>query len=1057
MTAFRDRSIKQKLSIIVLITSGAALLVASASVIAYEWNSTRAVLGREIATLAEIIGANSTAPLAFNDRKSADETLATLTAQRQITAAALYGRDGRLFAAYRRAGDRALVPAAAPPGGAAQWGGGRLTLARPVVLDGEHVGVLWLEADLQELQARFARYALIITAIVFAAAGVAMVLSARLQRSITGPVGHLAEIARQVAEEKNFAVRARPFGRDDIGLLIDAFNEMLAQIQKRDAAVKSAHDALEARVQERTRELRESEMVLRSFYDSIPLMMGVVERDRKGGVVHISDNAASASFHGLTAALMRGRRPEEIGVPEAHRRLWEERCREAERTGEPVRFEYAHDTADGGRWLSATISRIPQDAEGPARFCYVIEDATRRRRSEIELQKAKEAAETASRAKSEFLANMSHEIRTPLNGVIGMTELLRESDLTAEQRDYLEMVHTSGESLLAVINDILDFSKIEAGRLDLDPIEFRLRDSLGETMKGLALRAQSKGLELACHVAPEVPDALIGDPSRLRQVLMNLVGNAIKFTEKGEVVVRVTRADGWDGGVEIEFAVQDTGIGIAAEKQGKIFEAFTQADGSTTRKYGGTGLGLTISTKLVEMMGGRLSVESEPDRGSTFRFRVRLGLQAGHEVFLPPDAAVSLAGVRVLIVDDNRTNQWILEEMLANWGLRPTAVGGGAAGLAAAAEARRAGDPYRIILLDGTMPGMDGFETAARLRAEGPEGGATILLLTSAGRRGDAARCRELGIAGYITKPVNQSDMLDALMTALGSTHDASPRQPLITRHSLREERRRLRVLLAEDNVVNRRVAMGLLEKRGYEVLVATNGREALAILESEAVDAVLMDVQMPEMGGIEATAVIRAGERTRGGHLPIIAMTAHAMKGDRERCLDAGMDDYISKPVKPSDLYAAIERAVPRPAGATREPEPTTNGAGETVTEADETTAGADAPVVERDRLLERLEGDTDLLEEIVGLYMQTCPDLVRDLREAVTRADAPALCRAAHALKGMVSHFGAPQATAALVALEAMGRDARLAGLEVALERALREIDRLDRALATLVRHAA
>jgi two-component system, sensor histidine kinase and response regulator len=1049
---FRDRTIKQKLTIIVLIATGAALLVASAAVISYEWNATRSGLGREIGTLAEIIGANSTAPLAFNDRKSADETLATLTAQRQITVAALYGRDGRLFAAYRRDGDGALLPRVAPREGKPQWGGGRLTLARPVVLDGETVGVLWLEADLRELQARFARYALIITAVVLAAVGVAMMLSARMQRFITRPVGHLAEIARLVAEEKNFAVRAQRYGHDDIGVLIDAFNEMLAQIQKRDAALKSAHDALEARVQERTRSLRESEMVLRSFYDSIPLMMGVVERDGTGGVVHISDNAASAAFFGLTAALMRGRRPDEIGMPEAHRLLWEKHYAEAEETSSPVRFEYAHDTPDGGRWLSATVCRIPQDGDGPARFCYIVEDATDRRRAEIELQKAKEAAETASRAKSEFLANMSHEIRTPLNGIIGMTELLRESDLGNEQRDYLEMVHTSGEALLAVINDVLDFSKIEAGRLDLDPIEFRLRDSLGETLKGLALRAQSKGLELACHVAGDVPDALIGDPSRLRQVMMNLVGNAIKFTERGEVVVSVTRGALWEAGVELEFAVKDTGIGILPEKQGRIFEAFTQADGSTTRRYGGTGLGLTISTKLVSMMGGRIAVESTPEEGSTFRFRVRMGLQSGHEVLLPQEAATSLAGARVLIVDDNRTNQWILEEMLSSWGLRPTAVTGGAAGLVAAAEARRSGDPYRVILLDGTMPDMDGFETAARLKAEDPEGFGTILLLTSAGRRGDAARCRELGIVGYITKPVNQSDMLDALMTVLGPGREAQPRTPLITRHSIREDRRRLRILLAEDNAVNRRVAVGLLEKRGYEVLVAANGLEVLETLARETVDAILMDVQMPEMGGLEATAAIRASERKRGGHLPIVAMTAHAMKGDRERCLEAGMDDYVSKPVRPSDLYAALERTVPRP-GAPRggDTSPTQDAV------ADRAPAPAEAPLVERARLLERLEGDEALLEEILVLYQQTCPDLVRDLREAAARGDARALYSAAHTLKGMVTHFGAPQATELLLTLETMGREGRLTGLEVTLDRVLHEIERLGEALAALRRDAA
>jgi CheY-like chemotaxis protein/signal transduction histidine kinase/HPt (histidine-containing phosphotransfer) domain-containing protein len=1049
---FRDRSIKQKLTLIVLLTSGAALISASAAVLSYEWVIAHATLGREIGTLAEIIGANSTAPLAFNDAKAANETLATLTAQHQVTAAALYARDGRLVASYRRQVEGGPAPPKAPPEGTPQWGGGRLTLTRSLVLEGENVGTLWMEADLAEMETRYSRYAAIVVAVMLAAVGIALIVSARLQRFITRPIGHLAEVAHVVAEEKNFAVRARRFGRDDVGLLIDAFNEMLAQIERRDEALKAAHDALEARVQERTRELRESELVLRSFYDSAPLMMGVVEL-RDNDALHVSDNAASAAFFRTTPALMRGRLSSEIGCPEDLRRLWVGHFRESQRTGRPVRFEYEHHSGTESRWMSGTACCIPGADGKPARFCYVIEDSTDRKQAQNGLQRAKEAAEAASRAKSEFLANMSHEIRTPLNGVIGMTELLRDSDLTADQREYLEMVHTSGESLLAVINDILDFSKIEAGRLDLDPIEFRLRDSLGETMKGLALRAQSKGLELACHVAADVPDAVIGDPSRLRQVLMNLVGNAVKFTEKGEVVVRVARAASWDGGAELIFSVQDTGIGIPAEKQATVFEAFTQADGSTTRKYGGTGLGLTISTKLVALMGGRLWVESVMGQGSTFHFQVRLGLQAGHGEVPQPEAMIDLAGIRVLVVDDNRTNQWILEEILSHWGLRTTAVGTGEAGIRAAADARRGGDPYRIVLLDGNMPGMDGFEVAARLRAEEPGRPASVILLTSAGRRGDAARCRDLGISGYITKPVNQSDLLDALMSILGTGHaEAAPRQPLVTRHSIREERRRLRILLAEDNAVNRRVAVGLLEKRGYEVLTATNGREALATLEREQVDAVLMDVQMPEIGGLEATAAIRERERKSGGHLPIIAMTAHAMKGDRERCLAAGMDDYVSKPVRPSDLYAALERAVPRSVPA-RETAP----AAATVTITPAPAAGSDDAPVDRTALLERLEGDTQLMEEIIHLYHESCPDLLRELQEAAARRDAGAICRSAHALKGMVAHFGAPAATQALIDLEAMGRESRLEGLDGMLETALREVGRLTEALTRLLRDAA
>jgi PAS domain S-box-containing protein len=928
----RSQSIRKKLISIILVATGVSILVACALLAIYEITAFRRQLAVELASTAGMVGANTTAALSFGDTRSATEMLNSLGAEDHIIAACVYARGGSAFAKYSRKGVKAAVCPANSDSDSTVFTSQAAAVFRQIHLNGELIGTVYLQSDLNELYSRARHFAEIIVIVLFASFVIAYFFALRLQGLISEPILELAKMASAVSLKKDYSLRAAKKSADEIGILFDRFNEMMEQIQERDAALQWAHDELEVRVDERTRELRkeitERSEAERTLNERTAFLNSLIENTPLG-IVAISADDSVQMCNPAFENLFGYRQPEILGeslskmlsTAEMSSEITSSRSRLVQgRTTHIVTRRKRRD----GSMVDVEAYSVPLGVEGHYTGAVVLyQDITERKQAEAALLRAKEVAEAANRAKSEFLANMSHEIRTPMNGVIGMTDLALDTDLSDEQREYLQMVKISADSLLTLINDILDFSKIEAGKLEVEKIDFSVRQSVDEAVKTLSPKALEKNLKLLWHAEAGIPQILKGDMGRLRQVLVNLVGNAVKFTDRGEVIVRVEKEEETPAGVVLHFQVRDTGIGVAKEKQGLIFEAFTQADGSATRKYGGTGLGLTITSRLVGLMGGRIWVESEPGAGSTFHFTSYFEFASG------ADSAGPVSG--------------------------------------ADAEPQ--------------LPEREG----RGVRPSEPTG------MVSKGNSG-------------------------------------------------------VRVLLAEDNAINRKLATALLEKHGFVVIPTGNGRDAMEIIDRERVDVALMDVQMPIMGGFEAIRGIRSKEQRTGTHLPIIAVTAHAMRGDKERCLEAGADDYVTKPIRPGELMAAIERVRKPGLGSGTARNSSSSGLSAVpVASLSSIPSLSSSPPFDLDGALQRLEGDRELLEELARLFLEECPGNIAGMRKALQGRDARLLERLAHTMKGSSASVGAVRVSEASLALEQEARAGTLANSTEYIERIQRELDRL------------
>ncbi|MES2150274.1 MAG: response regulator [Pseudomonadota bacterium] len=906
MMNFERSSLKQKLTIISFLSTGTALLFVFLAFAVTSVLNHRKDEGMQLSSFAGVIGTNSVDALTFNDRNAAQATLAALKAKEEISNAVLFDRKGLPFARYLPPGrSEPFEPTSAPMAtgetalalaneeGAGFWAT-HMRLYRPIMGNNDQVGILMIEADLTTMWLDIFKSLGVIATAMGAALMVAQLLAGRFKNSIADPISKLIDAAQKVSGSQNYSLRIEHQRTDELGTLIDSFNDMMAQVEGRGAALTHHRDELERQVSVRTEQL----------------------------------------------------------------------------------------------------------------------------------EKAKNAAEAASRAKSAFLATMSHEIRTPMNGVLGMTEMLLGTTLGEAQRNYTRLVKRSGEHLLVIINDILDFSKIEAGKLSIEYIDFNLWDLLDDINKVYTPQAQARRIALDFDVANEIPLAICGDPNRLRQIMANLLGNAIKFTERGQILakVQVLRED--TQSVGLRFEVHDTGIGVSREARSRIFEAFSQADNSTTRRYGGTGLGLAISKQLVELMGGRIGVENALTQGSVFWFTVSFDKQRVDRD-APAVAPLTLEGQRILIVDQQHSSRQQLERQLAAWQVAADSVASAMDAPAVLAAAARAGTPYDAAILDMELDCTSGLALAASIHADPATRDVRLLLISAARLAADPVQRRSAGVAYQLIKPVREGDLFECLATrpraplvagAQAVAPPAAPQPPAPCGQ-------RRRVLLAEDNPVNVEVASAMLDGLGLDVHCACNGEEALQAARAERYELVLMDCQMPVMDGFAATAEIRRHEQQdgTGKALPIIAITANAMQGDRESCLAAGMDDYLSKPFTQQQLAAALGRWISLPRAATVHHDDDTPAAAPPATGAQRATINQHA--LENIRALSRERGDA-LVHKVVAAYVDDTPLHLSTLRQAIVQIDAGGLRKAAHSLKSSSANVGAEALAQLCKDMEQLGR---------------------------------